>query len=643
MPGANALDVSRGVKKKMDALSKSFPSDMKYSVVADTTRFVTESVKKVFVTLGLALVLVIFVAFVFLGNLRATLIPVLAVPVALVGTFASFVVLGFSINLLTLFAMVLAIGLVVDDAIVVVEAVEHHIEEGLLPVAATEKAMSEVSGPVVGIALVLTSVFIPVAFMGGITGQLYKQFALTLSVSVLLSAFVALTLTPALCAKILRPRESEGWFQVGFNRIFERFTGHYLGLTKKLLSHLSIAVGLLLAFYLAIGSLVKTQPAGFIPDEDLGFLMINIKLPDASTMGRTAEVMRQVQKIVAAEPTVRESLNVLGFNLLGNGASSNSAAMFVDLKPWEERKQKGMDASSVAARLQAQFSEIPGAIILCMNPPPIDGLGTVGGFQLELQDRADRGPEFLASALDRLMAEVATRPELDPQTLYTNYSANVPQLNLEVDRKKAKQLGIPLNTIFDTMQVYLGSDFVNQFNLYGRTWRVYAQADPSFRMSPDALNSLYVRASTQAASTTAGQSTIGVGGQFGQMVPLSTLVQTKPITAPAQYVRYNLYTTAELTGSSSPGHSSGEAIKTMEELLKKLPDGIGYEWTGTAYQEKESSGKQLQIFALAIVFVFLVPRSMKAGRFPSRFCSAFPWACWAPSPACASCRYSSQR
>jgi hydrophobe/amphiphile efflux-1 (HAE1) family protein len=599
LPEANALDVATGAQKKLEELSKDFPSDMKYQVTVDTTNFITESIKEVFFTLGLAMVLVIIVVFIFLGNVRATFIPMLAVPVSLVGTFASFVVLGFSINLLTLFAMILAIGLVVDDAIVVVEAVEHHIEEGLHAKEATEVAMSEVSGPVIGIMLVLVSVFIPVAFLGGITGQLYKQFALTLAVSVTLSCIVALTLTPALCALILKPREEENRFQIWFNKIFEKVTEKYLGVVRRMIKNMPVAICVLLVIYAATIGLVKTQPTAFLPSEDLGFILVNVQLPDAASLERTNKILRQVQQVVQSHPAVESSIGIAGYGLLTSSLSSNSASMFIRLKSWEERKDASMEIDAVVMDLQKKLAVIPGAVIICLNPPPISGLGSAGGFQLELQDRAARGPEFLAQALDQLTNEARKRPELAPRSIFSSYSASVPQLALDVDREKAKQLGVPLSTLFGTMQTLLGSDFVNQFNLYGRTWRVYAQADPSYRLTPESLNSIYVRGSGANAAQ-------GAGSGMSNMIPLSTLVKTRSIAAPSDYMRYNLYNTAELTGSTAPGYSSGDGIKAMEEILKHMPDGIGYSWTGTAYQEKESGGKQIMVFALALVFVFLV-------------------------------------
>jgi HAE1 family hydrophobic/amphiphilic exporter-1/multidrug efflux pump len=597
LPEANALDVAHGVQKKMQELSKDFPAGVKADVVIDTTNFVTESIKEVFVTFALALALVVFVVFLFLGNVRATVIPVLAVPVSLIGTFASFVVLGFSINLLTLFAMILAIGLVVDDAIVVVEAVEHHIEEGMGPVEATETAMHEVAAPVVGIALVLVSVFVPVAFMGGITGQLYKQFALTLAISVSLSAIVALTLTPALCAMILKPREAEGRFQRWFNERFERFTGLYTGLVRTTIRFAPLAVLALVAIYAITGGLVKTQPTAFLPDEDQGFIFINVQLPDASSLERTEAVTRQVEAIIRQEPTVREYISVTGFSILTMASSSNSASVFLQLKPWEQRKLPNQQIGAVIGSLQSKMGALPQAFILCLNPPPIMGLGNAGGFQLELQDRDGKGPQYLQSALDQLTVSARQRKELNPMTIFSGYSTSVPQIRMEVDREKAKQLGVPLDDLFSTMQTFLGSYFVNQFNLYGRTWRVYAQADPSYRMSTQSLNSIYVRGTSQGTEATAGLS---------NMIPLTTLVHAESTSGPSTYKRYNLYTTAEVNGAPAAGFSSGDAIHAMEDILREMPPGIGYEWTGTAYQEKESGGKQLQIFGMALIFVFLV-------------------------------------
>jgi HAE1 family hydrophobic/amphiphilic exporter-1/multidrug efflux pump len=597
LPEANALDVARGVQKKMQELSKGFPAGMSYEVEIDTTNFVTESIKEVFFTLGLAMLLVVFVVFIFLGSARATLIPMLAVPVSMIGTFASFVVLGFSINLLTLFAMILAIGLVVDDAIVVVEAVEHHIEQGLSPLRATEIAMHEVSGPVVGIALVLVSVFVPVAFMGGITGQLYKQFALTLAISVSLSAIVALTLTPALCALILKPREQEGTFQHWFNQHFESIAEGYTGVVRRVIRFAPIALCVLAAIYAGTLLLVKSQPTAFLPDEDSGYIFVNIQLPDASSMDRTEAIDHQVEQVIAQERSVLYYTSVTGFSILSSAQASNVATLFVNLKPWEERKAHDQQVQAVVDRLQAQLGAIPGAFIMVLNPPPIMGLGNAGGFQLELQDREARGPQYLQSTLDQLLDSARQRPELDPMGMFSGYSANVPQITVDVDREKSKQLGVPLSDLFSTMQTYLGSYFVNQFNLYGRTWRVYAQADPAYRMTPESLNRIYVRG---AAPSVPGAS------PFSSMIPLSTLVTTRNTTAPSTYTRYNLYNTAEINGSAAPGYSSGAAIAAMEDLLKHMPAGIGYEWTGTAYQEKESGGKQVGIFALALVFVFLV-------------------------------------
>ncbi len=589
LPTANALDVAKRVEAKMQELAKSFPPGMQYDVGFNTTPFVSASIDEVLHTLVEAMVLVLIVVFIFLGNFRATLIPMLAVPVSLVGTFAAFVVLGFSINLLTLFAMILAIGIVVDDAIVVVEATEHHIEEGLSPLRATEKAMDEVSGPVVGIALVLTSVFVPVAFLGGITGQLYKQFALTLSVSVLLSALVALSLTPALCALLLRPRKQMrgplGWFVRGFNRIFGRTLNGYIRANRRIIRLAPAAVLVIVALYAGTWKLVKTLPTGFLPEEDLGYLFIAVQLPDAASLQRTQEVMNRVEGILRATPGVKHTVAFSGFSILTRTNNSNVGTVFVMLKPWKERASPDLKAPAILANLRTKFSAIPDAVILALNPPPIIGLGNAGGFQFELQDRGGRDISFLADAENQLTTAAAERKDLTGT--FSGFRSNVPQVKLDVDRDKVKSLGIPLSDVFQTLQTYLGSYFVNQFNLYGRTWRVYVQAESEYRVTPDNLGSLHARS------------------QQGNMVPLSTLIQASTTTGPDTIMRYNEYRSAEINGNAAPGYSSGQAIAAMEELAKNLPQGAGFEWTGTAYQEKESGGQQGYIFALALVFVFL--------------------------------------
>ena len=589
LPDANALDVAKSVEAKMASLAKAFPPGLRYDVALDTTQFVTASIRDVLKTLVEAMVLVAIVVFVFLGNFRATFIPMLAVPVSLVGAFAAFVALGFSINLLTLFAMILAIGLVVDDAIVVVEAVEHHIEEGLSPMDATQKAMDEVSGAVIGIAIVLCSVFVPVAFLGGITGQLYKQFALTLAVSVMLSALVALSLIPALCAMMLRPRKRMrgplGWFVRAFNKVFERVTGGYVGANRFIIRFAPIAVIVLLGLYVLTGKLATTLPTGFLPSEDLGYFLINVQLPDAASLERTQAVMKQAEDVLLHTPGVKGVTALSGFGLLSGSNSSNMGTFFVSLKDWQERDASGLTSPAIIANLNRKFAAFPQAAILVFNPPAISGLGASGGFQFELQDQSGRDISFLSSATNQLVAAASQRNDLT--NVFSSFRPNVPQVQLNVDRDKVKSLGISLNDVFQSLQTYLGSYYVNQFNLYGRVWRVYVQAEFPYRSSPADLGRLYVRS------------------QAGKMVPLSTLVTSSSITAPNTIMRYNVYRAAEISGQAAIGYSSGQAITAMEELAKSLPAGAGYSWTGTAYQEKESGGQQGPTLLLAVIFMFL--------------------------------------
>src|SRR5712691_8050304 len=550
LPGSNALDVAKGVRAKMAELAQNFPPGIEYGVRLDTTLFVTASVEEVLYTLLEAMLLVLLVVFVSLGNVRATIIPMLAVPVSLVGTFAAFVALGFSINLLTLFAMVLAIGIVVDDAIVVVEAAEHHIEEGLPPLAATEKAMDEVSAPVVAVALVLASVFVPVAFMGGITGQLYKQFAITLTVSVLLSALVALTLTPALCAMLLRPRRPMrgpvGFVLAAFNRLFGWTTKGYVGLVKTAVRRAALALACVAVVYLATWGLLERLPTGFLPDEDLGYIIVNATLPDAASLERTDAAVRKLEAALKEQPGVEATVAFVGFSVLTSTYNSNAGTIFVPLKPWGQRKSADLHAAAIIGALRQRFATIPEALVLVFNPPPIRGLGNVGGFQFELQDRSGKDIAFLEGAKSNLITAALQRPEL--VGTFSAFSPNVPQVKLDVDRDKVKTLGIPLSDVFQSLQIYLGSLFVNQFNLFGRTWRVYIQAEPEFRATTDGISQIYTRTAD------------------GLMVPLSTITLVGETTGPDTIVRYNLYRTAESNGAAAAGYSSGQAIGLMEQL-----------------------------------------------------------------------------
>jgi len=588
-PGANAIDLAKELRANMEEMKKTFPAGVDYEVSLDTTDFVRSSIEEVVHTLFEAIGLVLVVVFVFLGNFRATLIPMLAVPVSLIGCFGAFAAMGFSINTLTLFGLVLAIGIVVDDAIVVVEAVEHHISQGLDPIPATEKAMSEVSGPVVAIALVLCSVFVPVAFMGGITGQLYRQFAMTLAFSVCLSALVALTLTPALCGQLLRPhkpmRGPVGLFLKGFNWGFEKATHGYTFIIRKTLRLSLLMIVLLGGIYFATAKINSKLPTGFLPPEDNGYFMIQLALPDAASLERTDTLMRRLEDTLMKTPGVQTVITLGGFSIASGTYNSNYGTFFVVFKPWGERP-KDQSAFKVIPRLQKEFSQIPDAQIQCFNPPPIPGLGSTGGVTMELEDRSGNTPQELAEVTKSFLQGVMAQDKV-VALAFTSYTANVAQLKLDVDRNKIMILGINLSDVFQALQVNLGGYFVNQFNKFGRTWRVYVEAEAINRAKPENVGSLYVRSSSQ------------------NMVPISTLSKWKYSFGPDMITRYNLYQTAEINGINRPGVSSGDLMKAFDKTAKSLPAGYSYEWTGTAYQEIESSGGQAQILILGLIMVFL--------------------------------------
>jgi hydrophobe/amphiphile efflux-1 (HAE1) family protein len=589
-PDANAVLLARQVREKMEELSRDFPEGVDYEVTYDSTIFVTKSIEEVVHTLFEAIFLVLVVVFIFLGNFRATLIPILAVPVSLLGTFAGFAGMGFSINLLTMFGLVLAVGIVVDDAIVVVEAVEHHIEHGMTPLQATEKAMDEVSGPVVAIALVLCSVFVPVAFMGGITGEMYRQFAITLSVSVLISALVALTMTPALCVMILRPRKPMrgplGWFLKAFNWGFEWTTRGYVFLVRRAIRWFVITLALLGAVYFGAYSLMSKLPTGFIPPEDMGTLMVNMTLPSGASLERTTELVQEVEKIVGQAPGVEKTLGLIGYNLVQGTLSSNCAGLVATLKDWDERTDPSMTARGLITSLQAQLAQFPEAQIQVFGPPAIPGLGTTGGVTLELQDRTGGSVEDLAQVTTDFAASAMQSGLF--RMAYSLFNPNIPMLDVQVDRDKLAVLGIPVNQAFTAMQINLGGYFVNQFNKFGRTWRVYVQAESQHRRNPEDIGKIHLRSPSS-----------------GQMVPLSTVSRIREVTGPDVLVRYNLYRATEVNAEPALGRSSGEAIAALESLAADLPQGYGYEWTGTAYQEKLSSGQTVQILVMGLIFVFL--------------------------------------
>jgi hydrophobe/amphiphile efflux-1 (HAE1) family protein len=591
LPGANAIQTVNNIRSLLDETRKSLPPGLDFRISLDTTEFVKVAIDEVFHALRDAIILVLIVVFIFLGNIRATFIPMLAVPVSLVGTFGVFVALGFSINTLTMLGVVLAVGIVVDDAIVVVEAVEHNIEHGLSPMAATEKAMDEVSGPVVAIGLVLCAVFVPVSFMGGITGQLYRQFAITISVSVILSVIVALTLTPALCQMMLRPRKQirgpVGAFLRGFNKLFEKTTNGYLGGVGFFLKRAVIGVACLAALWFGAGRLLMKLPTGFVPNEDQGYFFAVFNLPDGASMERTDQLMRRAEADLKSIPGVAEVLTTGGLNLLTNAYTSNNASMIAMLKPWHDRKSKEEQIKSIIMATQKKFAAYPEAISLVFPPPPINGLGNASGFVFELQDKSGRSPQELAVAKDAFTRAMAQQSELTG--IYSAYSTSIPQIKLEVDRDKVRTLNIPVNNVFQALQIYLGGLQVNDFNLFGRTYKVMLQAEQDFRKSPESIKDIYLRSGDNS------------------MVPMSTVSKIEMMSGPDILQRYNMFRTAEINGANGPGISTGQALEVMEGLAAKdLPQGYGYEWTGIAYQEKEAGGSQGPIFGMAMVFVFLV-------------------------------------
>jgi HAE1 family hydrophobic/amphiphilic exporter-1 len=591
IPGTNALQVANEIKRTMEDLKSRFPPDMDYTISLDTTLPVTEGINEIVHTLFEAVVLVIVVVFVFLQNWRATLIPLMTVPVSLIGAFMFFPLLGFSINVLSLLGLVLAIGIVVDDAIVVVEAVMHHIEHGMTPKEATIKAMEEVSGPVVAIGLILTAVFVPVGFMGGITGRLYQQFAITIAISVLLSVVNALTLSPALSALLLKAptgkRSLLTPFYNGFNKVFGVATNGYVGFTGVLVR--KFVIGLVLIgglVWLTIG-FVNRIPAGFVPEEDQGYILVNALLPDAASLERTDVVMRKAEAVLAANHAVGGYNTVTGFSLLTGAYSSNIGFFFVALKPWHDRHSAEEQANGVVAALNRAFArEIPEAFVVAFGPPAIPGLGTGAGFTMELQDRTGRSPGYLAEQAQRFMEAARQRPEIG--RVSTLYRATVPQIYADIDRSKVLKVGVPLQDVNTTLGALLGSSYVNDFNRFGRVYKVYVQAEPEFRQDPKQFGLFFVR------------------GQNGQMVPLDTLVTADPSNGPEFTNRFNLYRAAEITGVPAAGYSSAQALQALEDVARQsLPPEMSYDWADMSYQEKKAPNPMI-VFALAILLVFLV-------------------------------------
>jgi hydrophobe/amphiphile efflux-1 (HAE1) family protein len=592
-PDASAIETATLLRKELDTLAASFPADLKHDVVIDNTVFVKASLEEVVHTFFEALLLVLIVVFLFLQNWRATVIPMLAVPVSLVATFAAFTLLGFTINTLTLFGMVLAIGIVVDDAIVVVEAVEHHMHASRLNAReATIKAMEEVSGPVVAIALILAAVFVPVGFLGGIAGVMYKQFAITVAVSTLLSALVALTLTPALCALMLKPKDHHakpgplGRFFGVFNRVFDAVTERYgNGVTRAIRASLVSLAVLAVLIFGAFG-LMQKVPGGFVPPEDQGYFLGSLQMPPAASLNRTMAATAELQQIIDTTPGMKSSLVINGYSILTGAVQSDAALVVMALKPWEERVAPEEQLRAIILGFIKRAQSIREANVLAFNPPPIPGLGATGGFSFKLQDRAGNSPEDLARVAQEFVEAARKRPELG--SVYSKFDPRTPAIRLDIDREKAKKLGVAINDVSMALQTFLGGVNINDFSRFGRSFKVSMQAEPEYRADIKGLNLLHVRA------------------QGGEMVPLSTLIAPVSIAAPTTLQRYNLYRTADIGGDAAAGYSSGQAIAAMEAVAREvLPQGYGYEWSGISKQEKESAGQAPIIFAFAIIFVFL--------------------------------------
>jgi HAE1 family hydrophobic/amphiphilic exporter-1 len=601
LPGANALDVAKGVRDAVERMRPSFPEGMLAEFPLDTTHFVSASIKSVYETILEAGILVLVVILLFLQDWRAVLVPATTVPVTIIGAFAAMYALDFSVNMLTLFGLVLAIGIVVDDAIVIVEAAAHNIERGAPPREATVRAMEQVLGPIIGITLVLMAVFLPSAFLGGITGQLYRQFALTIAATALISAINAVTLKPAQCATWLRkPKERKNWFFRGFNYVYERCERLYTLIVRGLLRLRWVTM---LAFAALVGLAAwwyGRVPTGFLPIEDQGFLIATVQLPDASSLARTREVTNKVNEILANTPGVDTWFSIGGMSLVDGSAASNAATIFARLKPWEEREDPSLNLQGIVANLMQQFSQVKEANIFAFAPPAIRGLGFRSGFQMQVEDRSGVGLVELEQAVQRIIDSANSQSKL--ANVMTSFRPGVPQLYVDIDRVKVKSMEVPLSAVFNALQTNMGSAYVNDFNKFGRTYQVRVQADQAFRTEPRDIERLEVR------------------NVHGDMVPLGSLLTVRRSFGPQIIQRYNLYPTASVRGEPAPGVSSGEALGIMEQLAAaELPRSMGWDWTGEAYQEKRVGGQAVWVFAFAVLLVYLV----LAAQYESWF---LPWA-----------------
>jgi hydrophobic/amphiphilic exporter-1 (mainly G- bacteria), HAE1 family len=593
MPGANALAAADGAKALMAKIKQSFPPDLDYVVALDTTLSVTEGIKEIKHTLIEALVLVMIVVFIFLQGWRATLIPLLAVPVSLVGTFMLFPMFGFSINTLSLFGLVLAIGLVVDDAIVVVEAVEHHIEHGMSPKDATLRAMEEVTGPVIAIAVILAAVFVPTAFIPGITGQLYQQFAVTIAISVIISAFNALTLSPALCALLLKPKVKGSGplqkFYDWFNGVFGRVTGGYVGICRIAIRRSMLSLVFLVAVTASAGFFGKIVPAGFLPDEDQGYVFAGIQLPDASSLQRTSEIARQAEELIMSTPGVKYTTTVIGYSMLSQVTNTYSAFFFITLEDWAARKKPEEQYGAIKAELSKKLGGLSGAIGFAFPPPAIQGVGTSGGATFILEDRAGKDIAFLAENTSKFIEAAKKRPEL--ASVSTTFRPTVPQLFLEVDQDKVLKQGVNLSDVYKTLQSFLGSGFINYFNRFGRQWQVYVQAEGDYRTNIENVGQFYVR------------------NAKGEAVPLSALTSVRNISGPEFTMRYNLYRSAQINASAAPGYSSVQVMRALEEVFADtMPNEMGFDYMGMSYQEQKAQQgiSPAVIFGFSLLCVFLI-------------------------------------
>jgi multidrug efflux pump len=598
-PGSNAITISDQVRVVMEEIKQNMPEGVDYTIVYDTTQFVRASINAVITTLLEAIALVVLVVIVFLQTWRASIIPLVAVPVSVVGTFAVMYLFGFSINALSLFGLVLAIGIVVDDAIVVVENVERNIEQGLEPREATYKAMREVSGPIIAIALVLVAVFVPLAFISGLTGQFYRQFALTIAISTVISAVNSLTLSPALAALLLRSHHAPkdaltrgmdkvlGWFFRGFNRFFNRSSQAYGTGVRRLLSRKAVMMAVYLVLVGLTVVLFRAVPGGFVPGQDKQYLVGFAQLPDAATLDRTEDVIRKMGDIALKHPGVQSAIAFPGLSINGFTNSSNAGIVFVTLKPFAERKDPSLGGAAIAMQLNQQFAGIKEAFIAMFPPPPVQGLGTIGGFKLQIEDRAGLGYKALDEATKAFMAKAAAAPELTG--MFSSFQVNVPQLYADIDRTKARQLGVAVTDVFDTLQIYLGSSYANDFNKFGRTYTVRVQADAPFRARPEDIGKLRVRSAS------------------GEMVPLSAVLNVRADAGPERAMRYNGFLASDINAGPAPGFSSGQAQAVAERIANEtLPKGFSFEWTELTYQEILAGNSSLIVFPIAILLVFLV-------------------------------------